>query len=341
MWAGLVRIGWQWPALRPTLPLAHGPLMVSGFLGTVISLERAVALNILFKSRWPYLAPLISGVGGLLLMLGIGGVVGPALIALGSVGLVILFGFIVRHHPAIFTYTMALGSIAWLVGNGLWLFGHPIADAVWWWAGFLVFTIAGERLELSRMLRFTKKQEGMFTAVSLLLLLGLIIASFNYDTGVRIAGLGMLGVAGWLLRYDIARRTRNKTGVTRFIAISMLSGYAWLVVAGGLAIIYGGVSSGLYYDAILHAVFLGFTFAMIFGHAPIIFPAILSLPLSYKPRFYGHLLLLHLSLILRLAGDLALWSPGRAWGGLLNAIVLLIFLGNTLSAMQWGQTAPQ
>jgi len=45
MWAGLVRLGWGLPALRPGLPIAHGPLMISGFLGTLISLERAVALE--------------------------------------------------------------------------------------------------------------------------------------------------------------------------------------------------------------------------------------------------------------------------------------------------------
>ena len=42
MWAGLVRLGWGWPAGQPTLPINHGPLMISGFLGTVIGLERAV-----------------------------------------------------------------------------------------------------------------------------------------------------------------------------------------------------------------------------------------------------------------------------------------------------------
>ncbi|MCO5243594.1 MAG: hypothetical protein M9927_07165 [Anaerolineae bacterium] len=45
MWAGLVRMGWQLPLLRPTLPMAHGPLMVCGFLGTLVGLERAVGLS--------------------------------------------------------------------------------------------------------------------------------------------------------------------------------------------------------------------------------------------------------------------------------------------------------
>ena len=35
----------------------HGPLMVSAFFGTVISLERAAALGRL----WPYAAPLCAG----------------------------------------------------------------------------------------------------------------------------------------------------------------------------------------------------------------------------------------------------------------------------------------
>ena len=38
MWAGLVRLGWRWPALLPALPISHGPLMVSGFLGFVFSM---------------------------------------------------------------------------------------------------------------------------------------------------------------------------------------------------------------------------------------------------------------------------------------------------------------
>ena len=38
-------------------------------------------------------------------------------------------------------------------------------------------------------------------------------------------------------------------------------------------------------------------------------------------------------LAVRVVGDLLLWMPVRQWGGLLNAIVLLLFLVNTLTAM--------
>jgi len=44
LWAGLLRLGWSSPAF-PNLALAHGPLMVSGFLGGLIPLERAIAIR--------------------------------------------------------------------------------------------------------------------------------------------------------------------------------------------------------------------------------------------------------------------------------------------------------
>ena len=51
-------------------------------------------------------------------------------------------------------------------------------------------------------------------------------------------GAALLALALWLLRQDIARRTVKDTGLTRFIAVCLLSGYAWLALAG--AIMLGG-----------------------------------------------------------------------------------------------------
>ena len=84
----------------------------------------------------------------------------------------------------------------------------------------------------------------------------------------------------------------------------------------------------------LHAIFVGFVFSMIFAHAPIIFPAVLGRPINFYPIFYSHLILLQLSLLLRVAGDLILWLPGRQWGGLLNAVAILLFMVNTVRAMR-------
>jgi hypothetical protein len=88
------------------------------------------------------------------------------------------------------------------------------------------------------------------------------------------------------------------------------------------------------YDALLHAVFVGFVMSMIFGHAPIIFPAILGVPINFQPAFYIQLALLHLSLALRIVSDLAGWSAGRQWGGLLNEVAILLFLAMTVISVR-------
>jgi hypothetical protein len=329
LWAGLLRLGWDLPLLRPSFPADHGPLMISGFLGTLISLERAVALG----RRWAYAAPLLSGLGGLSLIAGFHVAAAQVLILAGSLGLVAIFLVIIHLRPALYTVTMELGALAWLVGNLLWLFGWPISHVVFWWAGFLLLTIAGERQELARLQQVSQISQASFLFVCGSLLAGLILIVSSFEWGVRLIGAGMLGLALWLGSHDIARRTVRQTGVTRFIAVCLLSGYIWLGISGLLAMGFGGVSLGPRYDAILHAFFLGFVFAMIFGHAPIIFPAVLGVRMTFRRLFYLHLILLQATLILRITGDLMAWAAGRQVGGLLNVITLLLFLANTFYSL--------
>jgi hypothetical protein len=54
----------------------------------------------------------------------------------------------------------------------------------------------------------------------------------------------------------------------------------------------------------------------------------------FRPIFYLHLGLLHLSLLLRVSGDLLPWLAGRQWGGLLNVVAILLFLANTAWAVR-------
>lgn len=322
LWAGLLRMGWAWPVIRPTLPMSHGPLMVSGFFGTLIALERAAALD----KRWAYLGPLCSGVGGVLLLFGVEGSFAPLLLALGSLGLSVVCLWMWRQHSALHTAIIFLGALCWLAGSALWLFGSPVYEVVLWWSAFLVFTIAGERLELSWVRRPTPKGQRLFAAVIGVVLLGLVWLRFDLIWGERVVGLGYLALAVWLWVFDLARVTVRQRGLTRYIAVCLLSGFAWLGVGGLSNMAYAGYSAGPIYDAKLHAVFVGFVFSMVFGHAPIIFPAVLGAPIDYRPHFYFPLLLLHLSLALRLAGDFGAWVVIRQWGGLLNALAIVLFL---------------
>lgn len=325
LWGGLLRLGWQLPALPLPVAAYHGPLMVAGFLGTVIGLERAVALG----RPWAYAAPLCTGLGAIALIAGAPGGAGPLLTTAGSAGLVCVFAAILRRQAALFTVVMALGAVVWLAGQILWLAGWPLHHIAFWWAGFLVLTIAGERLELSRLVRVSAASRAAFVTAVVVVLLGLLLTAVAFDAGVRAVGAGLCGLTLWLLWQDITRRTVRQPGLTRFIALCLLSGYVWLGVSGLLAVLAGGVAAGPHYDAMLHALFLGFVFSMIFGHAPIIFPAVLGWPVAFRRTFYAHLVLLHLTLVLRIAGDLASWLPGRRWGGLLNVLALLLFFANT------------
>lgn len=339
LWAGLLRLGWVLPPLSMRLPAQHGPLMVSGFLGTLISLERAVALS--FKEngrRLYYVAPLLSGVGMLLLFLNLPPAVPRGLSVLGALGLVLMFVVIYRLQPTTDHAVMGLGALAYLVGNLLWLAGWPLFRIVPWWAGFLVLTIAGERLELSRVLLLTKAARRSFVVIIALFLSGLLLTLLRPDPGIRLAGVALIALGAWLLRFDIARRTVRGKGLTRFIAACLLPGYVWLVISGVLWLWYGSsYAAGPVYDALLHTIFVGFVFSMIFGHAPVIVPALLGVTVPYSPLFYGHLALLHISLALRVVGDLIPWLPGRRWGGLLNEVAIVLFLLVTAVAVLNGR----
>ena len=330
VWAGLVRMGWGLPALHPDLAAHHGDLMISGFLGTLISLERVVAL----KRRAAPAIPLLAGAGSFAFLVGSPAGVGLFLVAAAGAGLLGIYAAVYRLQPALHTAVMAGGAGMWLVGNLLRLGGAPVPQVVPWWAGFLILTIVGERLELMRLRFPSPARRAALLAAILVFTGGLALTRIDWDLGVRVAGLGLAGQGIWLATSDIARRTVRQPGLTRFIAWSLLAGYVWLTVASVLWLHFGREVAGIRYDAMLHAVFLGFVFSMIFGHAPVILPSVLGVRMAFRPAFYGHLVLLHASLLARIAADLA-GAPGAArWGGLLNAAALLLFGLNTARSVR-------
>lgn len=328
--SGLLRIGWNFAQPSPALIASHGPLMVCGFLGTVIALERAVAIG----QRWAYLAPFFAALGGIALITDPTGHLGGTLLMLASLVLATAATSIFLRHRALFTFTLLLGVFCWLAGNLLWMGGLDIVRVVPWWIGFLVLTIAGERLELSRMLPPSPASQFAFMAIVALFLAGAVLAT---GSGVRILSAALLALSLWLLRQDIARRTVKQHGLTRFIAVSLLSGYAWLMAGALVGLLSPQLMPGSSYDAFLHAVFVGFVFSMIFGHAPVIFPAVAKVKIPYHPMFYLPLVVLHASLVARFAGDLLQIPFCRRMGAAFNAVALLLFVLVTLTAVIRGK----
>jgi hypothetical protein len=331
LWAGLMRLGWHLPALTPSLAMLHGPLMISGFLGTLITLERAVAM----KRKWMYVPPLLSGLGWLIATIFPKLPFGMILLALASLGGVAILTEIIRREFALHTVTMFLGMFAWLTGNILWIFGWQIYQVVFLWMAFLVLTIVGERLELSRVLHPSAMQQILFSVIIATFITGIMTALFNLQLGTRLSGLGLLLFPLWSLRNDIAwRNIRHKLPLTRYIAWCLVLGFLWLGISGGLSLGFGAQVAGPRYDAMLHTVFIGFVISMIFGHAPIIFPAILGIPINFQPVFYIHLGLLHISLLLRVVADYANLFTLRMWGGLLNEAAILLFIAITILSIR-------
>ncbi len=328
--AGLARLGWTMPDIAASNAGQHGALMACGFFGVVIALERAVAIARL----WAYLGPLLAGLGTATVVHGLSHV--GAWLYLGA-SLVLLIGSldIVRRQPALFTATIALGAASWVVGNLLWAIGQGAPVVVPWWLAFLILTIAGERLELSRFLQPSTAVQQQFAVVLALTMLALV--GIGQSWGPMLFAIGLLALAVWLVRNDIARRTVKQRGLTRFIAVCLLSGYAWLVVGALVLLTAGELAPGTRsYDAVMHALGMGFVFSMVFGHAPIIFPAVLRVAVPYHPIFYAPLVLLHAGLVLRLGGDATGDFDVIRWGGLVGAVALLGFIVSTVAAVVRG-----
>ncbi len=328
LWGALLLLGFPQAAPPVQLAVNHGPLMALGFLGTLIALERAVALG----RPWGYGAPISAGLGAAAIVTGMPEGVGQTLLGLAAVLLLAVYLVLFRAEPLLHVGTQALGAAAWVGAALLWLDGLDIDALVPWLAAFLVLTVVGERLELSRLARRTSRARRAFILLVMTIVLGTIVSTVSLDLGTRLAGLGFVGTALWLGGNDVARRTVRVAGVTRFIAVCLLSGFAWLGLSG-LIWALSGAAGGSAYDARIHAVFLGFVISMVFGHAMVILPAVLRVALPYRPRFYGHLALLQVGLLLRLgAGDLLGSQAGWQLGGLLNELALLTFVGSSAMA---------
>ncbi len=318
---GLVRLGLALPGAMPVAADLHGALMICGFFGTLISLERAVALG----RWWAYGAPAVAAAGALALLAGSSLAAAAAFLA---AGLLLTFDslMVVLRQRALFTVMLAVAAACWAVGTITWLVGGVLADAVGWWLAFLVLTIAAERLELSRLLAPPPLSQATFVAAVLLILAGAARGEFAGGSAL-LTGAGLLAATAWLVNHDVAMRTVRMAGQARFSAACMICGYVWLGSAGLVLLVLPPATSVFAYDAAIHAIAIGFVLSMVFGHAPIILPAVTGWRVRYGAAAYGPLALLHASVLLRIGADLGGLAPLREASGLLTILALLAYAG--------------
>lgn len=319
--AALILLDLPAPVRAERLPQVHGFLLVLGFVGTLISLERAVALG----RRVGTAAPVLLGVGALLLVSPAPIELGKAALLGGSAALALLYVPLWRRQRDDAVLIQALGAVLAVGASALWLGGAPVPVALPWLVGFVVLTIAGERVELTRLELRSSAPAVVVSAA----LVGAVVASLLWPTtGYALLGIALLLLVGWLAVNDVARRTIRSSGLPRFTAACLLAGYGWLAVAGATWLVSGPALEGVAYDAVVHAVFLGFTISMILAHAPVILPAVLRRPLPYHPVLWVPAVLLHLSLVTRVwlgdaLGSAELWRAGAA----VNIVAVLTFAG--------------
>lgn len=311
--SGIQKIGWRLPINQPIL--FHGSLMI-GFLGVLISLERAISL----KKSWGYLSPFFIGLGFIGSILN---QISILSIILGGLILVYIFYLFTKKQPSLHLLVMLTGSIVWVLGNVLWFLEYKVHIFVLFWIGFLILTISGERLELNRIY-MGKNKKNTFIFTILLVNLGLLVSIINFNIGIKIFSIGIFCLSIWLLFNDISRYTIKEKKKKRFIGLSLFLGYCWLSISGLTGLFFINNNLSFIFDVFLHSVFLGFVFSMIFGHVYTILPPVLGLEISYSKFSYIHLLLLHFSLIVRFLGDFW-WLPMRKFGGLLNVLAIILF----------------
>lgn len=326
---GLLRVGVTLPATGGAVwlghaALSHAALMICSFMGTVIGVERAVAVKL--RSAW--LAPLASGLGGVALLAGQAATGAWLLVAAAAVFIAVNIEVVLRQSAA-HTALLLAGALAWLAGNLAFAVGVGSVATLPWWFAFLVLTIAAERLEMTRLMRRRPGAQLSLYVVLAALGLGAALSAFEPRSGGVVYGAALFALAAWLALFDIARRTVHADGLARYMAVCLLGGYAWLAVSGAA---WAATALGLpLRDTALHALGLGFIVSMMMGHAPVILPAVARVKLQFGNFFYLPLAALHLSLLLRLAAG---WDamPLRALGASFNAIAIALFAATVAGA---------
>ena len=116
--AGLLLAELPAPVTADRLPEIHGMVMVLGFLGALIALERAIAL----RRSWAYAAPALLGSGGLALAVpGLPAWLGQLLLLDGAIALTIGYAVLWRRQRDIPTVVQVVAAGLATMAALLWL----------------------------------------------------------------------------------------------------------------------------------------------------------------------------------------------------------------------------
>lgn len=325
--AGLTLLGIWANTPAASLGVDHGALMVFGFVGGAIGLERAVAA----KTRWAWAGPVASALGVLTLLAGAPRPVPAVAFTLAFLSLGAVYVIIHRRQATHAVLVQSAGVIGAVFATVWWGGGADFADIVPTAVVFAVATIIGERMELARVSFAGTAAETTITALVLSLLTAALLFALQPQLGFALMGVILLALALLTVRIDVARRLIHAGKLPKYTAACMLAGYAWLLVAGLLWVGFGHTRAGHLHDAAVHSVFLGFVVSMIFAHAPFILGGVIRRTIPYHPALYVPVALLHGGLALRVVADLREANPAWVAGGVINVLAVLLFMATGLT----------
>lgn len=318
---GLARLDW-WTGQTPAGGMAsHGVLLIGGFLGTLIGLERAVAV----QHRVAYLVPLLAGLGGLVLVSGRADGLAMGLLVGASLGFTAIAASLMWRLPG---WPMALqlaGGLAWLGMVVLWWSGEPARILGMWGAAFLMLTVIGERMELALLLRISPAKRSLVMAAIAVTGIGLVSAPLVFETGWRVAGLGWLMFAVVLGPADVQARLWRRGGEDRYGQACLAAAWIWLGLGGVLALAFAP-DDRWWADAVLHAWLVGYVFSMIFAHAHVVLTGVLGLRLPHHAAVWVPFTVLQASVLARIVADIGLFWELRRWASLLSAVAIVLFI---------------
>ena len=155
MLAGLIRMGWEFPV--STMAIHHGAIMVGGFLGTLILLEKVIPL----KKKLLFAFPIINALSLLMIVPGLYHL-GLFFLIIGSMGLLLVFLLYFRRQPTDLSMMfMIAGACCQIVGHTMLITKQFYPVTFPWRMGFILFIIVGERLELSKFLPVTRQNKNV------------------------------------------------------------------------------------------------------------------------------------------------------------------------------------
>lgn len=316
VWAGVIRLGFDLPGVDwATL---HGPLMVGGFVGTVIGIERSILSG---NGLW-WIIPQLSGVSVVTWIMGFAREA-PWLLAGASALLMVMQGIhLFRAGLSWLSAIQLAGAVCFLGGNLRLLLDPFLPAIVPWWMGFVLCFILATRLAYTS---FREPFARWLVRSGLLVYLAGILIPFHLD-GYYLTGSGLILIAVGMIVTEAGSGRVPATAFDVYSIAALVAAWWWLLIAGiGLLFwkehLYG-------YDATIHAFFLGFLFSMVFLHALGKAAALASLAHPpFHPVLFVWLVLLSASLAVRIfAGDILLMEVVKRWAGIFNGVSILGFL---------------